>query len=114
MVSHCPPVTGRLRTAMVGLLLALTVGGGCAAPGGTQPSSAGNSAGSGAAGTTAAASSPGTPPQAARARIALPSPLLPYAGVYIAIHQGYAREERLDAELLLRRGVYSAQAMAVG
>jgi ABC-type nitrate/sulfonate/bicarbonate transport system substrate-binding protein len=95
-------LTGRV----LGLLGLLALVGACAVPATNPPPTA--SAPTGTAGAAQVAQ-PTTPPQATHVTVAYPARVVTMTGLYVAIAQGYTREEGLDAEMVLMNGTLSAQ-----
>src|SRR5688572_20320794 len=93
-------------------LVALGLAGGCAAP---APSAAPAApASKPAASAPADASAPAVPAAptvgpATHVSAAFPSRVVTMTGFYIAVEEGYAREEGLDAEMVQMTGTLSAQ-----
>jgi ABC-type nitrate/sulfonate/bicarbonate transport system substrate-binding protein len=98
--------TGSSRPPVCWLLL-LVLAAACAAPASSPPpaGTAPGSTGVAAAPTGAATSIP----PLRHVTVAYPAPVVTMSGFDIAIHEGYAREEGLDAEMVLMSGTLSAQ-----
>src|SRR5688572_20262143 len=104
------PSRGIPSCAAVSSLLLATLLGACGAPATSPPSTAT------APGTARGVSSPageaqaGTEsPPATHLIVAYPAPVVTMTGFYIAVQEGYTREEGLDAEMVLMSGTLSAQ-----
>ena len=94
-------------------LVALGLAGGCAAPAPSAapaaPASKSAAARAPAEASAPAASATPTVGPATHVSVAFPSRVVTMTGFYIAVEEGYAREEGLDAEMVQMTGTLSAQ-----
>jgi NitT/TauT family transport system substrate-binding protein len=122
------PCVGSASRRLAGLALAvgLAVGVSCGPPsgGGAQPAAGAPQPASGSSGAApvanaaaaapapaSVASAPAAPPPMRRVSVAYPATTVTMTGFYIAVQEGYTRDEGVDAEMVMMNGTASAQSM---